>query len=293
MIGDHAVMARPGIKPPEFGLRAALTGIGNEVYKGLLAGWSERLQILIELPLFILFFLLFAVLTGSGEQVAATGEISWSFDTERTSWLFVGFAAFAFFYLQSVKLFWRLLGEIQSGTLEQVHLSPLPSWLVVAAGRVVAAFIETVFVVAMMFAAANLFVDLDIPWRIEATVPLLFLIVASVGYSLLLGGLTLILKRVEMLADLMLVPVWVVSGMFIPLDAMPGWLAAFGRVMPITHPLQSLRRVLFDGGSLNVAWGDGGLVWVVVSALGWLLIGIFVFGVGERIAKHQGSLAHS
>lgn len=287
------IPAPPAVRPPFLGVRAALTGIGNEVYKGLLAGWSERVQILIELPLFVVFFLLFAILTGSGDEIAATGEISWSFDTERTSWMLVGFAAFAFFYLQSVKLFWRLLGEIQSGTLEQVHLSPLPSWLVVAAGRVAAALIETAFVVAMMFAITSVFVDLDIPWRVEAALPLLFLIAASIGYSLVLGGLTLILKRVEMLADLMLVPVWVASGMFIPLDAMPAWLAAFGRVMPITHPLQSLRRVLFGGGSFEVAWGDGGLVWVVVSALTWLLIGIFVFGVGERIAKRQGSLAHS
>ena len=63
--------------------------------------------------------------------------------------------------------------------------------------------------------------------------------------------------------------------------------------MPTTHPLQSLRRVLFDGGSFEVAWGDGGLVWVVASALAWLLIGIFVFSVGDRSAKRQGSLAHS
>ena len=34
------------------------------------------------------------------------------------------FVPFIFFYMQVVKLFWRLLGEIQSGTLEQVYLSP-------------------------------------------------------------------------------------------------------------------------------------------------------------------------
>lgn len=287
MIGNEAA-ARPAV-----GLRAVVTGISNEVYKGLLFGWSERVQIAIELPLFIAFFLLFAVLTGRGEEVVATGEILWSLEPQRTSWLFVGFTAFALFYLQSVKLFWRLLGEIQSGTLEQVHLSPLPSWLVVAAGRVVAALIETVVVVSMMFAITNLFADLDVPWRVEATVPLLFLIAASIGYSLVLGGLTLILKRVEILSDLMLVPVWVASGMFIPLAAMPTWLATFGRVMPITHPLHSLRQVLFEAGSFDVAWGDGGLVWVAVSALGWLLVGILMFGIGERVARQQGSLAHS
>lgn len=49
--------------------------------------------------------------------------------------------------------------------------------------------------------------------------------------------------------------------------------------------------MLFDGGSLDVAWGDGGLI--LVSAFGWLLIGVLIFGVGERIAKRQGGLAHS
>lgn len=274
------------------GPHGAATGIGNEVYKGLLFGWSERVQILIELPLFILFFLLFAVVTGRGQEIASTGELSWSFDTERTSWLFVGFAAFTFFYLQSVKLFWRLLGEIQSGTLEQVHLSPLPPWVTVAAGRIAAAVVETAFVVSVMFVITSMVVDLDIPWRAEVALPLVFLIVASVGYSLVLGGLTLILKRVEMLADLMLVPVFVASGMFVPLEATPTWMAALGRIMPITHPLQSLRRVLLEGGSFDVAWGDGGFVWVVVSAFAWLLVGIFAFGFGERVAKREGSLGH-
>jgi ABC-2 type transport system permease protein len=290
---DQATVRARVFPVPRLGPRANATGIGNEIYKGLLAAWGERIQILMELPLFIVFFLLFAALVGRGDEVAATGEISWSFETEFVSWLFVGFIAFTFFYLQSVKLFWRLLGEIQSGTLEQVYLSPLPSWLVVAAGRVVAAVIETMFVVFMLYATTSLFVDLDIPWHAGVMLPLLFLVVASVGYSLVLGGLTLVLKRVEMLADLMLVPVFVASGMLVPLDQLPGWLAAIGRVLPVTHGLESMRGVVFEGRSFGVMWGDGGLVWVVASALGWLLVGIVCFRLGERIAKRQGSLSHS
>ena len=293
MTNTHAARV-PGIgRVADSGARESLIGLGNEVHKGLLAAWSERLQILIELPLFIVFFLLIAAVTGRGREVVATGEISWSFDTEQVSWMFVGFVAFTFFYLQSVKLFWRLLGEIQSGTLEQVYLSPLPSWLVAAAGRVVAAVVETVVVVGIMYMAAMPLVDFDIPWRAEALVPLVFLMSASVGYSLLLGGLTLVLKRVEVLADLMLVPAFVASGLFVPLDRMPDWLAAVGRVMPVTHGLESLREIMFSGRSFDVMWGDGGLAWVVVSAGAWLLLGIAGFAAGERYAKRNGSLSHA
>ncbi|MGH2811838.1 MAG: ABC transporter permease [Actinomycetota bacterium] len=278
--------------PRPLGLRAAIAGVGNEVYKGLLAGWSERIQILIELPLFVSFFLLFGILVGRGQEVASSGEISWSFDKERMSWLFVGFVAFTFFYLQSVKLFWRLLSEIQTGTLEQVYLSPLPSWLIAAAGRVIAALVETVFVVSMMFAATSLFVDLELNFRAGAMVPLVFLVAGSVGYSLLIGGITLILKRVEMLADLMLTPVFIAGGLFIPLSAMPDWLAAVGRFLPITHAVESLRFALLGEKALATLWGDGGLVWVTVTAFSWVVLGIASFKWGERFAKRRGSLSH-
>jgi ABC-2 type transport system permease protein len=109
-----------------------LTSLGNEVRKGLLFAWSERLQILIELPAFAAFVLLL----GAGQQIAA-GHVHWTLSSGRTSVMVLWFVPFMFFYMQVIKLFWRLLGEIQSGTLEQVYLSPLPSWLVVAGGRVI------------------------------------------------------------------------------------------------------------------------------------------------------------
>jgi ABC-2 type transport system permease protein len=59
-----------------------------------------------------------------------------------------------------VKLFWRLLGEIRAGTIEQVYLSPLPSWLVAAAGRVLAALIETLILIGVTYGLVSAFVTL-------------------------------------------------------------------------------------------------------------------------------------
>lgn len=112
---------------------------------------GERLQILIELPLFLAFFLVLAIIVGRGQQIIS-GHLDWRFDPARVSTLMVGFAAYMFWYLQTAKLFWRLLGEIQSGTLEQIYLSPLPAWLVATAGRVLATVVETAFVIAILYA---------------------------------------------------------------------------------------------------------------------------------------------
>ena len=76
-------------------------------------------------------------------------------------------------------MFWRLLGELQTGTLEQVYLSPLPSMVIAAAGRVVAAIAETAVVVAAMELATDLVVDVNVHWRAEALLPLLFLVSAA------------------------------------------------------------------------------------------------------------------
>src|SRR5215218_6355744 len=104
------------------GVRAAFTALTGEVRKGLLFVWRERAQVLIELPLWFGVFLLMNAIVGSGEQLAAGGRLDFTNATHATT-RFVGFAAFILFYLQSSKLYWRLLGEIQSGTLEQVYLS--------------------------------------------------------------------------------------------------------------------------------------------------------------------------
>src|SRR5260370_28913010 len=82
----------------------SLVAIGNEVGKGLRHAWAERLQIIIELPLFVGFMLLFSLLLGRGGQIAAGGTLSWHLDPHTTTWLFLGFAMFTFAYLQTVSL---------------------------------------------------------------------------------------------------------------------------------------------------------------------------------------------
>ncbi|MGH2587323.1 MAG: ABC transporter permease [Dehalococcoidia bacterium] len=272
------------------GAGAAVRAVGNEVYKGLLAGWGERTQILIELPLFVGFALLMAAVVGKGDEIAA-GQVDWSLDPYQTTWIFLGFIAFMFYYLQTAKLFWRLLGEIQTGTLEQVYLSPLPSWVVAAAGRVVAAVVETFLVVAAAYVTFALLVDLDIRWSAEAVLPLLFLVVGGVGYSLVIGGATLVWKRIELINDGLFAVLFMFGGLLMPLDRMPGRVAAIARLIPVTHAAQSLRNVLLDGQSFFTLGGEGGLIWLTTTTLAWLIAGALVFHLGERTAKRRGSLS--
>ncbi len=264
--------------------------IGNEVHKGLLFAWSERLQILIELPMFAVFILLLGPLLGQGNQIAA-GHLRWTLDSSRTSILVVWFIPFVFFYMQVVKMFWRLLGEIQAGTIEQVYLSPLPSWLVVAAGRVVAALVETTVVAGATYGIVRVFAPLHVGWTLAALVPAVFIVMAGAGVSLVIAGATLVWKRIQMVNDTVLMLVFLFSAAAVPLIGVPGWWATASRAFPLTSGVASLYRVMFLHKAVTTAWGMGGLVWLALTAGGYLGAGVLVFGLGERTARRRGTLS--
>ena len=68
-------LAMPGISPVA---ARFLTALGNEIRKGLAFAWSEKLQILIEMPMFAVFILLLGPLLGAGivsAVIAATAPL--------------------------------------------------------------------------------------------------------------------------------------------------------------------------------------------------------------------------
>jgi ABC-2 type transport system permease protein len=200
----------------------------------------------LELPFFAALILLLGPLLGAGHQIAA-GHLGWTPNSHRISLLMVAFIPAFFFYFQGVKLFWRLLAESQAGTIEQVYLSPLPPALVAAAGRIVAAIIETLILMGVVYGIVSAFVTLHFHSTAAALVPTAFLMISGVGYSLIIAGMTLLWKRIQILVDvfLMLVMIFAVTGL----------------------------------------WGTGGLVWVVVTAAAYLAAGITVFRVLSRLTR--------
>jgi ABC-2 type transport system permease protein len=272
--------------------RRMLTAIGNETVKGLRHGWSERLQILIELPLFVTFVLLLGFTVGKGTTIATTGRLDWTLDPRQAGWLFIGTATFTYTYLHVQKMFWRLLAEIQAGTLEQTYLSPLPSWVHVVGGRVLAAIAETTVVVAVMYAVTSLVVRLGLHWRLDTLVPLALLVTGAAGLALVIAGITLVWKRIQMLNDLVLLSVLFFSGAVLPLTEMPGWAKTVSMPLFMTHAVAGLRTVMLEGQHLTLS-GANGLAWMLATAAGWFLAGLIVFRICERIAQRRGGLSHA
>ena len=83
----------------------------------------------------------------------------------------------------------------------------------------------------------------------------------------------------------------VVSGVYYPVEIMPGWMQAISTISPATYALHGIRAAVLDGAGAGAVWGD---VWPLI-VLGVVAIpaGLAVFRAGERYAKRHGKLKRS
>ena len=83
----------------------------------------------------------------------------------------------------------------------------------------------------------------------------------------------------------------VVSGVYYPVDVMPGWMQAIATVSPATFALHGIRAAVLDGAGLGAVWGD---LWpLMVLGVVAIPLGLAVFRAGERYAKRNGKLKRS
>src|SRR5207302_71556 len=80
-----------------------------------------------------------------------------------------------------------------------------------------------------------------------ATLPALTLIVvvsvtSCTTYGLTLGSLGMRARDVFLIANVAYYVMWIFCGINVPLSALPAWMAAIGRCLPLTHGIAAARR---------------------------------------------------
>jgi ABC-2 type transport system permease protein len=79
-----------------------------------------------------------------------------------------------------------------------------------------------------------------------------------------------------------------ISGVYYPVDILPGWMQLISRVSPATYVLDAVRRSLIDGASVNQLLGD---LWPLIAmAFVFIPLGLWGFGQAEHYAKRTGKL---
>jgi ABC-2 type transport system permease protein len=225
------------------------------------------------------------------DGVEATGG---TLDVERvTASLLIGAVIWSYLGIVFEILTETVAWERWEGTIEYTFMAPLPRAIHLL-GMGVFAVLYGVLRTAALFAVVAVFFGLSFPGA-DFGAALVLLGVASVSF-VGVGMVTAVLPLIspEKGAQLGFVAqglLLVVSGVYYPVDVMPGWMQAIATVSPATYALHGIRASVLDGAGVGAVWGD---LWPLL-VLGGVAIpaGLLVFRAGERYAKRHGNLKRS
>lgn len=177
-----------------------------------------------------------------------------------------------------------LQSEAQTGTLEQVFLSPFGAPKVFFARAIASlalrfGLISGVVLILMAISGSRLSFPLTLLF------PFLSLVMAGYGFAFMMGACALVFKRVQQILGIFqFLLLFLLAAPFEESTGVMQWLRFFLPMIPSTGLLRDLMAR-----DMGLDWLTFGLA--LVNGIVYLAIGLFVFRWAEKIAKQRGSLS--
>jgi ABC-2 type transport system permease protein len=250
----------------------------NETYKGLLLLWEYKFNLLMESVMICGVFIGLNFLIGNGtlpqDQLASS---------------LLGYIVWLYTFMAVSNMGWSLREEVQTGTLEQMFMSPLPPQLLMM-GRSLANVVSTTLTIVGITVVLMLVLGVGFSIGVDGLLVFGLTLIGLFGLGFIVGGTTLVFKHVESFAYLAQYGLMFLNGALLPVDKFPAGLALAARLLPGTQGIIVLRRVVLDDETLGSVWRSGSLGWLVLHSAGFFLFGWLVFRVCERHARQRGML---
>ena len=173
--------------------------------------------------------------------------------------------------------------EAQTGTLEQVFLSPFGAPKVFLA-RAIASLSLRILLIAIVLAIIIAITGSTIAFPPLLVLPLVTLLLSAYGLAFFIGSFALVLKKVQQVLGLFqFVLLFLLAA---PTEDLTGSAQMVSNFVPILPSTGLLRDLMARGEALD--WE----VWAIALANGviYFLLGMLVFRWAEGKAKRQGSL---
>jgi ABC-2 type transport system permease protein len=259
-------------------MQATLMIIGNEIGKSFKHDWHYQFDRLAEAVMMCITFTGLTFVVGGGR-----------IEQQQLPAALLGYLVWLYAAKVIVTMSWNLRDESQTGTLEQIYMSPTAAeWLLLS--QAVSRLLTTTILMTPLLLGLVVVLGVRLPLRPAALLVLLLTILGLFGFGLLLAGVTLLFKQVESFADLVQYGLIFFNGAFIPIERFPAWLSQFAQLLPTTQGIRLLRQILLEGRSLAGLWADGDLLWLTLHSLAFFVAGWLVFKWCETAARQRGTL---
>ena len=208
--------------------------------------------------------LVFWLLIGSG--LSASFQPAGALDTDYLAYFYPGIVVLVLLFTAIFATI-SVVNDRREGFLQGVLVSPVPRWRIVlgqALGGTTLALLQGMSLLVLApFAGVRLGV---------ASVLLTVGVMALLAFGLTNLGL-LIAWRMDStqgfhaIMNLLLIPIWLLSGAFFPSAGAPGWLAWTMRLNPLTYGLAAFRKCLYFDTASAVGTAPSLMLSVLITSL--------------------------
>lgn len=172
------------------------------------------------------------------------------------------------------------------GTLELMIGAPPPFLAVLGPLTVATSTLGLYAIVATLLWGRLFFgVPLDFAHPLQLVVALPVTILSLGMLGLVLASTFVLYRHASAFSNLLEYPVWLVTGLLVPVSLLPGWVEPIGWVLAPTWGVRAIREASFGGN----AWPEIGLCGGL--GLAYLAIGAVALSNFERLARARATLS--
>jgi ABC-2 type transport system permease protein len=248
---------------------SGLALVGHQFRYDQKAFWRNPASVFFTVMFPVVLLLIFATVFG-GQTVQVRGGI------KTTTYYVPAIITLSVISATMQSLAMSLVIAREDGRLKRSRGTPMPPWVFIA-GRVGNSIVVALMMLALLAAIGRVLYGVPIPWeRLPAIV--VVLVVGAASFCTLGIALTAAIPSQDAAAPIvnaLLLPLYFLSGVFIPDDQLPNGVIHFADAFPIRHFFEAF----FDAYVPPVGGGGAAIAWVdlaVVAAWGLLGLGLAV-----------------
>jgi ABC-2 type transport system permease protein len=218
------------------------------------------------LALPVLFLLIFCSVFGNGTVRVAGGRI------KESTYYVPGLVALGIISASFVNLVISVTAQRESGILKRRRSTPVPAWVLIA-GRALTAVVTATAIAVVLVVIGWAAYGAHLPGR---TVPAIVvaIVVGSLTFCVLGYALASVVGSADAaqpMVQAVILPLYFISGVFVPSDIIPKWLINVASVFPVRHLSQAMLT------AFNPHTTGAGFAWRDMLILGiWGLAGLVI-----------------
>jgi len=237
--------------------------VGHQFRYDQKAFWRNPASVFFTVMFPVIVFLILAVVF-NGETVDVRGGV------EATTYYVPAIMSLSIISATMQTLAMTLVIAREDGRLKRGRGTPMPPWVFIA-GSIGNSIVVALMMLVLLAAIGGILYGVDIPWdRLPAI--LLSLVVGAASFCCLGIALTAAIPSQDAAAAIvnaLLLPLYFLSGVFIPEDQLPNGVITFADLFPVRHFFDAFFDAYVPAGGPAVSWDNLAVValWGVAGAL--------------------------